>query len=111
MFGLFNNKKKTVSLDRPVLVEGKDLRVKIDERKKYFDNQIKEFTDALVSKYSNCIEGTPKSDEKRTIQKHIHELELKKLWLDKLVTVLNDDYEYSLTISEGVTLGIIESVE
>lgn len=106
----FLKSKKVVSLDRPVLVEGKDLKLRIEERKAFFNNQINESIKILSSKYAVCIEGTPKSEEKRAIQQNIHEFELKRIWLNKLVAIIKDDYEYALTISEGITLGIISEV-
>ena len=97
-----------LSIERPVVVDGEILFARLNEKVNNFEESIVKATDIINTEYKSCLQGTAKADKKRQLQKELHDIQVKKLWLSRLKDVVTSNYKYALTIQEAILLGFID---
>ena len=100
--------KEVVPLDRPVVIDGEVLKIRLSEKIAKFEVAITEATNIINTEYKSCLQGTPKAEKKRALQQELHDIRVKKLWLSRLYDSISNDNRYSLTIQEAILLDFVE---
>jgi hypothetical protein len=109
MFGK-NKKKSIIALDRPVIIKGNDLKVKLQDRMSIINDEIDRSNKTLETEYERVMEGSLKSTQKKVLQKNISEMQTQKVWLKKLFNIIENDREYALNLTEATTLNVIPTL-
>jgi hypothetical protein len=99
-------KSKVLSFDRPVLIKGKDLRVKLVDKLKQMEKQRTELATMLKSRFSNTNDDESKVEQKKQIMKLAAEIKARMDNIDRLLEIIDDKYEYTLTLNEAQFLNM-----
>jgi hypothetical protein len=96
-----------VDFDRPILIKGKELKIKISVRITEVQEEIDRINDNLIRNYAQCLEGSLKSRQKREILQNLSIIEDRKMSLEKTLSIIKNRKNYALTINEASDLKII----